>query len=741
MIVVGLISLFGLLEVIGFIVGAELNLEDVMTRYLAKVSSIPFETMSPVAGGALMFLVGAALLALLGRQTASESRRMLGDLAGALGLAAATINLVFCLGYALGAPLLYGGPAIPVSLTGALGGLIMAVGTVAAAGREHWPLRVVAGDSTRARLLRAFVPLTVFAALAVSVAHHRLGALENVDHVVVASALAVAFALLAGLLASRMAHVIGGMIDRARQAQERSEQALREAKDHLEIRVRERTAQLERANRALDNENAERQRAEQAVKAERQRFNDILEMLPAYLVLLTPDYRVPFANRFFRERFGESHGRRCFEYLFARSEPCEACETYSVLRTMAPHHWEWTGPDGRNYDIFDFPFTDTDGSTLIMEVGIDITERKWAEQELRRLNAELEQRVAQRTAELTAAQRLLQTIVENTEAHLVYLDPDFNFIWVNSAYAQACRRAKEDFVGHNHFEFYPDAENEAIFSRVRDTGEPAKYIEKPFEFPDMPERGVTYWDWTLTPVKDAGGKVEGLVFSLADVTDQVKQRQQLLAAERARSELLVTLNREISHRVKNNLSMVAGTLQMQIAAERDSRLAAMLQDAISRLYAFAAVHDQLTVTQAGEVDLAAAVRLCAQTAHRVFAAADVAISVEGGALRYPSSIATSLSVIANELIINAVKHGAPGPEGQLHVKVRVAREQGRLRLSVWNSGNPVSADLDLSRQTGLGLSLVQSLVVGQYAGTFALKPEGGGTLAEVMVAEEQFVGA
>jgi signal transduction histidine kinase len=123
-------------------------------------------------------------------------------------------------------------------------------------------------------------------------------------------------------------------------------------------------------------------------------------MLPAYLVLLTPDYHVPFANCFFRERFGESRGNRCFEYLFGRSEPCEICETYTVLKTMAPHHWEWTGPDGHNYDVFDFPFTDADGSILILEMGIDITEQKRAEEALK----ESENRLRFLSSQLLTAQ-------------------------------------------------------------------------------------------------------------------------------------------------------------------------------------------------------------------------------------------------------------------------------------------------------------------------------------------------
>lgn len=126
----------------------------------------------------------------------------------------------------------------------------------------------------------------------------------------------------------------------------------------------------------------EQRKVGEAVRAERQRLYDVLETLPVYVALLTPDYHVPFSNRFFRERFGEARGRRCYEYLFNRDEPCEICESFTVLKTGKPYGWFWTGPDSRDYDVYDYPFTDSDGSPLILEMGVDITERRRAERKL-----------------------------------------------------------------------------------------------------------------------------------------------------------------------------------------------------------------------------------------------------------------------------------------------------------------------------------------------------------------------
>ena len=52
-------------------------------------------------------------------------------------------------------------------------------------------------------------------------------------------------------------------------------------------------------------EGEERRKLAEAVHAGRERFNHVLNMLPAYVVQLSPDYHVPFANRFFEDRFGK----------------------------------------------------------------------------------------------------------------------------------------------------------------------------------------------------------------------------------------------------------------------------------------------------------------------------------------------------------------------------------------------------------------------------------------------------
>ena len=185
-----------------------------------------------------------------------------------------------------------------------------------------------------------------------------------------------------------------------------------------------------------------------------------------------------------------------------------------VLSTGAAREWD-AECSGRTLQLNCVPIV---SGGYVNIYAADVTERAALLAEL----AAEQRRMAALAEELRRERDLQQTLMERTHASLVYLDRDFNFVRMNAAYELACQRPRAEMLGRNHFELFPDAENEAIFRQVRDTGEPVTFVAKPFEFEDQPWRGVTYWDWTLTPVKTAGGEVEGLVFSLVDVTERVR---------------------------------------------------------------------------------------------------------------------------------------------------------------------------------------------------------------------------
>lgn len=120
---------------------------------------------------------------------------------------------------------------------------------------------------------------------------------------------------------------------------------------------------------------------------------------------------------------------------------------------------------------------------------------------------------------------MLEQVLSSIGILIAYLDKDFNFRWVNRAYAEADGKTPEFFVGKNHFDLFPDEENERIFRRVVETGEPYVAHEKPFVYARYPERGVTFWDWSLQPVLEGDGTVKGLVLGLVDVTHRVRARE------------------------------------------------------------------------------------------------------------------------------------------------------------------------------------------------------------------------
>jgi len=143
----------------------------------------------------------------------------------------------------------------------------------------------------------------------------------------------------------------------------------------------------------------------------------------------------------------------------------------------------------------------------------------------------VDQKRVQTERELRQAHQLLEAIFDHTHLMVAYLDPQFIFVRVNRAYAEADEREPHFFPGKNHFELYPNPENEALFRQVVETGQAHFSFAKPFEYAEHPERGVSYWDWSLAPVKDTGGDVVGLLLTLLNVTERVRAEEALRESE------------------------------------------------------------------------------------------------------------------------------------------------------------------------------------------------------------------
>lgn len=130
---------------------------------------------------------------------------------------------------------------------------------------------------------------------------------------------------------------------------------------------------------------------------------------------------------------------------------------------------------------------------------------------------------------------LLEGLFDNHQTAIAYMDLDFNLLHVNQAYALAHGKEIEFFSGKNHFDLYPGDESQKIFNDVVKTGKPYSIKAKAFEHIEMPEKGVTFWDWSLTPVKNNQAQIIGVLLQCVDVTWQITLEQKLY--EKVKKEL------------------------------------------------------------------------------------------------------------------------------------------------------------------------------------------------------------
>lgn len=229
------------------------------------------------------------------------------------------------------------------------------------------------------------------------------------------------------------------------------------------------------------------------------------------------------------------------------------------------------------------------------------------------------------------------------------------------------------------------------------------------------------------------GTVAGAMVLLRDISE-LRRRDRLLLSKDA------TI-REIHHRVKNNLQTISALLRLQARRLSSPEAKEAVEESVRRIASIAVVHDILAREAGEDVPFLDIIRPLLRTLEEGLLSPHkrVRFTVAGDGGKLPAVVATPLAVVITELLQNVVEHAYPEPDdGETvtgSVVVGLSNDGRRLTVQVVDDGAGLPPGFTLDSSSGLGLSIVKTLVETELGGTIVMRPGGsrGGTETELVV--------
>ena len=197
----------------------------------------------------------------------------------------------------------------------------------------------------------------------------------------------------------------------------------------------------------------------------------------------------------------------------------------------------------------------------------------------------------------------------------------------------------------------------------------------------------------------------GLIVLLTHIATRAAEANVALAEQR---QILLM---ELQHRIKNHLQLMGAMLATHARATTNERIRARLIEAGQRLQVIATTYDNLYEPGA-LIDMSEHLRKVCAFVEGGVADRTSKITVDAVPTRWPVERVIPLSLIANELLTNAVKHAAP--DKNLEIDVKLERQDSRMRFSVLTRGTTLPAEFSLDGP-GLGLRIA-AMLAGQLGG-------------------------
>lgn len=214
---------------------------------------------------------------------------------------------------------------------------------------------------------------------------------------------------------------------------------------------------------------------------------------------------------------------------------------------------------------------------------------------------------------------------------------------------------------------------------------------------------------------------------LQDITELHKKDEELLIKS--------AVIKEIHHRVKNNLQTIVSLLRLQERRTESSEAKSILQDCIGRVNSIAVVHEYLSQQGDGMIDVGKVAKSIYQALVSSMLNSDFVLETDFATdnVLLPSEKATSIALILNELLQNAIEHAFAGrTNGKL--TVRFNDSGSCYELLIADNGVGLPPDFSWQQSSSLGLKIIKTMAEADLKGSFALVPlADGGVQASVII--------
>lgn len=331
------------------------------------------------------------------------------------------------------------------------------------------------------------------------------------------------------------------------------------------------------------------------------------------------------------------------------------------------------------------------GDVVWHGVLIDITEQKLAE------------------IALSESEQKFRAIFDQTFQFMGLMTPDGTLIQANHTAIEQSGRDERDIIGKPFWDtpWWSDSpeQQERLKRAIRNVA--AGEFER-FEATHPSADGrIIYVDFSLKPVKDAYGTVVYLIPEGRDITER-KLLQEKIGTALKEKELLL---KEIHHRVKNNIQVIASLLNMQARTVEDPAIKEVLREAQNRVKSIALVHEKLYQSKnLDRIDYHDYLQKIARHLFESYGVSprNVVLNIHADNISMHIDKAVPCSLIINELLSNAFKHAFPH-ERKGDVWIDIRREGPCLVLNYRDNGVGLPENISVEQSESLGMRLLQGL--------------------------------